>query len=43
MKKVIYPITKVLRCPKCGQIVKHTLYDEKYAIYKCSNCNNLHA
>ena len=40
--KVVYPIIKKLKCPRCGQTVKHTLFDKEYSIYKCSNCGNIH-
>lgn len=42
MKKIIYPITKIMTCPRCKRICKHILYDYKYTIYKCKNCGNLH-
>lgn len=42
MSKVIYPSTKVIKCPRCRQTVKHTLFDYKYAIYKCTQCGNIH-
>lgn len=42
-KKKIYPITKTMKCPRCRQITKHILYNYEYAIYKCTQCGNIHA
>ena len=40
--KRIYSAVKVMKCPRCRQVTKHKLYDYKYLIYKCTQCNNIH-
>lgn len=37
-----YNTTKVMKCPRCRITSKHTLVDFKYAIYKCTQCGNIH-
>lgn len=43
MSKVIYPTTRMFRCPRCRHIVRHILYNYEFGIYKCPICGNLHA
>lgn len=43
MNKTVYPSTKNIKCPRCGNITKHILYDYEYAIYKCTKCGNIHS
>lgn len=43
MKKVMYPITKTMTCPRCKRKCRHVLYDYNYNIYKCTECNDIHA
>lgn len=38
----MYTATKTMLCPRCRLTSKHTLFDFKYAIYKCTKCGNIH-
>lgn len=32
----------IVRCPKCGKMTPHSVFDFGRKIYKCLICNGLH-
>lgn len=41
--KIIYAGSRQLKCPICNRITEHILFDYNYRLYKCVQCNNVHA
>lgn len=43
MKKRIYTSTANIKCPCCGKVTKHSLFDSEKGIYVCLICRTVHA
>ena len=41
-KKPYSPVAN-MKCPRCGKVTKHSLYDMENGIYKCLICKTVHA
>lgn len=42
-KKKVYATVTNIKCPRCGKVTKHSLYDMEKGIYKCLICKTVHA
>lgn len=41
--KKVYSYVLNLRCPRCGTVTTHSLFDSEKGIYKCLLCKTVHA